>query len=77
MSDNQNISSKRIENYSLWEFLLAFQQAVQQGYVLDLVSNENFPQQIGVIFTAGVVKQEEPEEQEEVKKPIGRPKKVG
>ena len=73
MSDNQNISSKRIENYSLWEFLLAFQQAVQDGYVLDLVSNENFPQQIGVIFTAGVVKQEEPEE---VKKPIGRPKKA-
>ena len=74
MSDTQNINSKRIENYSLWEFLLAFQEAVQQGYVLDLVSNENFPQQIGVIFTAGVVKQEEPEE---VKKPIGRPKKVG
>ena len=74
MSDNQNISNKRIENYSLWEFLLAFQQAVQEGYVLDLVSNENFPQQIGVIFTAGMVKQEE---LEEVKKPIGRPKKVG
>ena len=73
MSDNQNISSKRIENYSLWEFLLAFQQAVQEGYVLDLVSNENFPQQIGVIFTAGMVKAEE---LEEVKKPIGRPKKV-
>ena len=76
MSDNQNISSKRIENYSLWEFLLAFQQAVQEGYVLDLVFNENFPQQIGVIFTAGVVKAEEVEELEEVKKPIGRPKKA-
>ena len=74
MSDKQNITSKRIENYSLWEFLLAFQQAVQEGYVLDLVSNENFPQQIGVIFTAGLVKQDE---LEEVKKPIGRPKKVG
>ena len=73
MSDNQNISSKRIENYSLWEFLLAFQQAVQDGYVLDLVSNENFPQQIGVIFTAGLVKSED---LEEVKKPIGRPKKA-
>lgn len=37
----------RVEEYSFDAFLVEFQQAVLDGYRLDLTSNENFPQKFG------------------------------
>lgn len=42
----QNTNLK-IEAYSFAEFLTEFQEAVLQGFRLDLDSNENFPQKFG------------------------------
>lgn len=48
--------SKRIEAYSIAEFVQQVQQAIREGYELDLDTNENYPQQFGTLFTCGVVK---------------------
>lgn len=50
--------SKRIEAYSIAEFVQQVQQAIREGYELDLDTNENYPQQFGTLFTCGVVKTE-------------------
>ena len=55
---------KRVEAYSLMEFCQKVQEAVQEGYVFDFESNENFPQKFGSFMGAGMVK-----EAEEVKQP--------
>lgn len=38
---------KQISEYSFHEFLQAFQDAVIEGYRLDLESNDHFPQKFG------------------------------
>lgn len=50
------VQSKRIEAYSIAEFVQQVQQANRDGYELDLNTNENYPQQFGTLFTCGVVK---------------------
>lgn len=44
-----------IEDYSFANFLLRFQEAVVDGYRLDLESNERFPQKFGDHLTVTVV----------------------
>jgi hypothetical protein len=62
--------TKRIEAYSLFEFCQAVQEAVQEGYVFDFQTSENFPTAFGSLLVAGMVQptkqqkvQEEPKEQ--------------
>ena len=45
----------RIEEYSFAEFLKYFEQAVLDGYRLDLASNDNFPQKYGSHLTVTLV----------------------
>ena len=45
----------RIEEYSFAEFLKYFEQAVLDGYRLDLESNDNFPQKYGSHLTVTLV----------------------
>lgn len=52
MTTNQ---TKRIEAYSIAEFVQQVQQAIRDGYELDLDTNDNYPQQFGTLFTCGVV----------------------
>lgn len=47
---------KRIETYSLFEFCQAVQQNIQDGWVFDFESNENFPTAYGSMLVAGLVK---------------------
>lgn len=44
-----------IEDYSFANFLLRFQEAVVDGYRLDLESNERFPQKFGDHLTVTLV----------------------
>ena len=54
--------TKFVEDYVFHEFLLRFQTAVQEGFVLDLDSNERFPQKFGSHLTVTLVKlEDEPE----------------
>lgn len=46
----------KIEQHSLWEFLKDVQEAIQKGYVLDLDTNENFPQSYGSYYSVTLVK---------------------
>lgn len=57
MTNAAHNQSKRIEAYSIAEFVQQVQQAIREGYELDLNTNENYPQQFGTLFTCGVVKQ--------------------
>lgn len=41
---------KVIEAYGFIEFLKAVQAGVQEGYELDFVTNEGFPQQMGTYY---------------------------
>lgn len=67
----QNTNLK-IEAYSFAEFLSEFQEAVLQGFRLDLDTNENFPQKFGdhlyAILVAAepieIVGEDQPEEVE-------------
>lgn len=49
----------RITCYDLATFLSEVQAGIKAGYELDLVSNANYPQQIGVVFTCTLTKPEE------------------
>ena len=49
---------KRIDAYSLVELLEQVQENIQAGYVIDLSTNENYPQIIGHHYTLGMVKME-------------------
>lgn len=55
---------KMINEYSFHEFLASFQEAVIDGWRLDLSSNELFPQRYGSHLSTGMVKADEsiPEE---------------
>lgn len=44
----------RVQAYSLYEYLLALQEAIQAGYKIDFETNQGYPQQIGTVFTAGL-----------------------
>lgn len=61
---------KTIETYSLYEFCKAVQEAVQEGYVFDFDSNDLFPQAFGSLMTAGMVKYNEVEVNEEAKQEL-------
>ena len=54
--------TRTIEEYSFHEFLDKFQQAVLEGYRLDLESNERFPQRFGTLSTVILIKEETVEE---------------
>lgn len=43
----------KIETYSLFEFCQQAQDLIQQGYVFDFDSNENFPTAYGSMLIAG------------------------
>lgn len=45
----------KIEEYEFGAFLQAFQDAVLQGYVLDLDSNEHYPQKWGSMMEVTLV----------------------
>ena len=67
LSDNGNL---KIEAYSLVDFLQDFQEAINNGFMLDLESNEHYPQSFGsmihcVLVPAGDVTVEELETQTE------------
>lgn len=49
------MKTKHIEAYSFHEFLQAFQEAVLQGYRVDIETNEHFPQKYGDYLSAVVV----------------------
>lgn len=46
----------KIEQHSLWEFLKDVQEATLKGYVLDLDTNEYFPQSYGSYYSVTLVK---------------------
>ena len=49
----------KISEFSFHEFLTVFQQAVKDGYQLDLESNDRFPQRYGSHLEVTLVKAEE------------------
>ncbi len=51
----------KVEEYSFHEFLATFQQAVLEGYRLDLETNDNFPVKYGDFLSAVLVPQTKPE----------------
>ena len=50
---------KRIESYGLYDFCQDVQAALQEGYVFDFDTNENFPTAYGTMLTCGLVKPNE------------------
>ncbi len=47
----------KVEEYSFHEFLATFQQAVLEGYRLDLENNDNFPVKYGDFLSVVLVPQ--------------------
>jgi hypothetical protein len=64
--DNGNL---KIEAYSLVDFLLDFQDAVNNGFMLDLESNEHYPQTFGSLIVAVLIPAGDVEVQELVEEP--------
>lgn len=50
--------TRHIDAYCIADFLVEIQKAFQEGYVLDLDSNENYPQSIGTRYFVGLVQQD-------------------
>ena len=50
------LTEKHLNEYSFADFLREFQEAVLEGYRLDLESNERFPQKFGSHLSAILVK---------------------
>lgn len=50
---------KVIEAYGFIEFLKAVQAGVQEGYELDFITNEGFPQQMGTYYRGTLLLQKE------------------
>jgi hypothetical protein len=50
MNQETNQETKRIEAYAIDDFVKQIQEAVLQGYRLNLEDNEKYPLQIGVGF---------------------------
>lgn len=59
---------KVIEAYGFIEFLKAVQAGVQEGYELDFVTNEGFPQQMGTYYRGTLLLQKEEVKEEKVHK---------
>ena len=53
------LTEKHLNEYSFADFLREFQEAVLEGYRLDLESNERFPQKFGSHLSAILVKPED------------------
>ena len=53
------LTEKHLDEYNFADFLREFQEAVLEGYRLDLDSNERFPQKFGSHLSAILVKSEE------------------
>lgn len=63
-------NTKHIEAYSFHEFLQAFQEAVLQGYRVDVETNEHFPQKYGDYLSAIVVADEVAENTQVQEQPV-------
>ena len=50
---------KVIEAYGFIEFLKAVQAGVKEGYELDFITNEGFPQQMGTYYRGTLLLQKE------------------
>lgn len=50
------MQTKHIEQYSFHEFLVSFQEAVLEGYRVDIETNEHFPQKYGDYLSAVLVR---------------------
>jgi len=50
---------KVIEAYGFIEFLKAVQAGIQEGYELDFMTNEGFPQQMGTYYRGTLLLQKE------------------
>ena len=57
MKEKEN--KKVIEAYGFIEFLKAVQAGVQEGYELDFMTNEGFPQQMGTYYRGTLLLQKE------------------
>lgn len=55
MQEKLTNGNLKIEEYSFHEFLASFQQAVLEGYRLDLDTNDNFPVKYGDFLTVVLV----------------------
>lgn len=53
------LTEKHLDEYNFADFLREFQEAVLEGYRLDLDSNERYPQKFGSHLSAILVKSEE------------------
>jgi len=53
--------TKRIESYGLYDFCKDIQEALNEGYVFDFDTNENFPTAYGTMLTCGLVRPVEAE----------------
>lgn len=53
------LTEKHLNEYIFADFLREFQEAVLEGYRLDLESNERFPQKFGSHLSAILVKSED------------------
>lgn len=54
--DQEQPDSIQLQEYGLAEFIKQIEIKVNQGYRLDLDSNEGYPQQYGTMFTARMLK---------------------
>ncbi len=57
----------QIHAYDLVSFVEQFQHAVQEGYVIDLKTIDNYPQMIGTQFVMNLVKPNDSKTEKEVK----------
>ena len=59
---------KVIEAYGFIEFLKLVQAGIQEGYELDFMTNEGFPQQMGTYYRGTLLLQKEEVKEEKVHK---------
>ena len=59
---------KVIEAYGFIEFLKLVQAGIQEGYELDFITNEGFPQQMGTYYRGTLLLQKEEVKEEKVHK---------
>lgn len=60
----------QIHAYDLVSFVEQFQHAVQEGYVIDLKTIDNYPQMIGTQFVMNLVKPNDSKTEKEVKNEV-------
>ena len=46
-----------VQEYTLVDFLLKVQQSIKEGWTFDLNTIQNYPQQVGPVFMAGMVRE--------------------